>query len=156
MAGPSPVMTAPERRPVFVVHSLAHAAAALDAAAAAGLEAVLLSAADAGISVGPGWFRELVAAARATVPAAASVALLDCGSDAGAVQAAIRARVEGVVFTGRADVAERLAAIAVERGVQFVTARPQSVLDLVECFFADVATLKRRCADALASLRPIC
>jgi acyl-CoA reductase-like NAD-dependent aldehyde dehydrogenase len=124
--------------------------AALEAAAATGREIALLSAADSGISAGPGWFRELVAAARTAVPGARSSAWLDCGGDAGAAQAAIRARVEGVVFTGRADVGRRLAEIAAGSGVRLLTARPALVCDLVDGFFADAATLRARCVAALA------
>jgi hypothetical protein len=149
-------MTAADRRSVFIVHSLPHAVAALEAAAASGCEIILLSAPDAGGYAGSGWFRELVAAARAAVPAGRCTSLLDCGDDPGAAQAAIRAGIEGIVFTGRHDVADRLAAIAAERGLTFVTARPEPALDLAAYFFADVATLRARCADALASPRPIC
>jgi hypothetical protein len=38
--------------------------------------------------------------------------------------AAIRAGVEGIVFTGRADVAERLASIAAAKGARILTKRP--------------------------------
>src|SRR5437764_12656538 len=93
--------------PVIIVHSLVHAVAALGAAADAGRPVMLASANDAGIYAGAGWFGALIAAAREAVPAAQSTALLDCGGDAGAAQAAIRAGIEGVVFTGRADVAAR-------------------------------------------------
>src|SRR6266436_10394547 len=87
--------------PVIIIHSLAHAVAALSAAAEAGRRVTLASAPDAGIYAGPGWFSALVAAARAAVPAAQCAALLDCGDDAGAAQAAIRTGIEGIVFTGR-------------------------------------------------------
>src|SRR5947208_1746106 len=82
-----------------------------------------------------------VAAARAAVPAAQSAALLDCGDDAGAAQAAIRTGIEGIVFTGRADVAERLADIARQRGARLLTARPASALDLGDAFFAAAEAL---------------
>ncbi|HEV2335937.1 MAG TPA: hypothetical protein VGS13_10600 [Stellaceae bacterium] len=141
--------------PVIVVHSLAHAVAALKAAAEAARSVTLLSAPDAGISAGPGWFGALVAAARAAVPAAQSTSLLDCGEDAGAAQAAIRTRIEGVIFTGRADVAERLADIAGQTGVRLLTARPVPALDLEAQFFAAPEILRRLCADILASLPPV-
>ena len=140
---------------VIVIHSLAHAVAALSAAAEAGRPVILLSAPDAGIYAGPGWFGELVAAARDAVPAAQSTALLDCGDDVGAAQAAIRAGVEGIVFTGPADVAERLADIAGQGGIRLVTRRPVAALDLGTEFFASPETLRRRCADILASLPPV-
>jgi acyl-CoA reductase-like NAD-dependent aldehyde dehydrogenase len=137
-------------RPVIIVHSLAHAVAALGAAAVAGRPITLASAPDAGIYAGPGWFGALVAAAREAVPAAQCAAVLDCGDDAGAAQAAIRAGIEAIVFTGRRDVAERLADIAGERGARVLTAHPVPALDLGAAFFASPEAQRRRCADVLA------
>ena len=142
--------------PVIVVHSLAHAVAALQAAAEAGTPVTLASAPEAGIYAGPGWFRELVEAARISVPAARSAALLDCGDDAGAAQAAIRFGVEAVIFAGRADVARRLADIAGHSDVRLLTERPAVALDLAGDFFEDPDGLRRRCADVLASPPPFC
>jgi hypothetical protein len=142
--------------PVIVVHSLAHAVAALGAAAEAGRMVVLASAPDAGIHAGPGWWRELVAAARAAVPAVQFTALLDCGDDAGAAQAAIRAGVEAIVFTGRADVAARLADIAAQAGLRLITTRPEAALDLGPAFFAAPDALQLCCADVLASAPAFC
>ena len=147
--------TASEPR-IIVVHSLAHAVAALSAAAEHGRGVVIASAPDAGIYAGPGWFGALVKAARRTVPAAQATALLDCGEDAGAAMGAIRAGIEGIVFTGRADVAARLADIAGQRGAMLLTRRPQPALDLGGLFFADSETLRRRCADVLASVTRFC
>lgn len=110
---------------------------------------VLASPPGAGSYVGPGWFRELVAAARDAVPEARLSALLDCGNDVGAALAAIRSEVEGVVFTGRADVARRLADIASQHGVQFVTERVAPGLDLGDDFFASPVVLEQRCIDRL-------
>ena len=134
---------------VIVVHSLAQAIAALKAAARASRQVVLVSAPGAGSYVGPGWFRELVTAAREAVPEASFSALLDCGDDRGAALAAIRSQVEGVVFTGPADVARRLADIAGQHGVRFVTKRPVPALDLGDDFFASPEIVERRCADLL-------
>ena len=127
-AAPAPGI-APEI--AIVVHSQAHAVAALNAAAEAGKPVLLLSAVDAGLAAGAGWWREMIAAARDSLPGSSSGertgallagalpsgalppgALLDCGDDAGAAQGALRAGVEAIVFSGRADVAERLADIA--------------------------------------------
>jgi hypothetical protein len=148
--------TGPAPTPVFIVHSLAHAVAALSAAAGAGREVILASAPDAGIYAGPGWFAALIAAARAAVAAAKFSAILDCGDDAGAAQGAIRAGIDGIVFTGRQEVAERLAAIAAARDCRVLTARLQPEHDLLPLLFADGESLRRRCADILASLPPIC
>jgi len=90
------------------------------------------------------------------VPAARFRAVLDCGDQAGAALAALRAGAECIVFTGRADVAERLAGIAAQQGARLLTARPAHALDLGICFFADPETLRRKCAAALASHLAIC
>jgi acyl-CoA reductase-like NAD-dependent aldehyde dehydrogenase len=133
----------------IVVHSLGHAIAALTAAAQAGRAVVLVSAPQAGGYVGPGWFAAVVAEARRTVPEARFCALLDCGEDAGAALAAIRAGVGGIIFTGRANVAHRLADIAQQHGLRVDTERPQAALDLAEDFFASPQQLERRCAEFL-------
>jgi hypothetical protein len=134
---------------VIVVHTLAHAFGALRAARQAKRPVTLLSAADAGIYAGPGWFQALVTAARQAVPVARCSALLDCGDRPGAALAAIRARVEGVIFSGRADVGCRLAEIAEQHGVRFVTGRPAAALDLGDDFFASETVNERRCAECL-------
>ena len=138
--------------PVIVIHSLVHAVAALQAAAATGQSIDLLSAPSAGIYAGPGWFRALIDAAHMVVPAANADFILDCGDDAGAAQGAIRAGIQAIVFTGRSDVAERLAAIAAARGSRLLTARPDVALDLDRWFFADVATLRARLTSQFGSL----
>lgn len=136
--------------PVIIVHSLAHALAALKAAAQADRHVVIASAPEAGLYAGAGWFRALVEAAREAVPDARFSALLDCGDSAGAALAAIRARIESVVFTGRADVARRLADIAQQHGVRLETDRPTAALDLGDDFFASEENIERRCADLLS------
>lgn len=123
--------------------------AALTAAARVGKPVALVSAPNAAGYAGPGWFAALTAAARDAVPESRFSALLDCGENVGAVLAAIRAKVEGVIFTGRTDVARRLADIARQYGVQFQTSRPQGVLDLGDDFFASQQSLERRCAEFL-------
>ena len=140
--------------PTIIVHSLGHAVAALKAAAAAGRRVTLASAPGAGGYAGGGWFRGLVEAAREAVPEARFSALLDCGDEAGTVLAALRSEVEGIVFTGRADVAKRLADIARQRGARFETARPAVALDLGAEFFAPDARLVARCAEVLARAVP--
>jgi hypothetical protein len=142
--------------PAVVVHALDHAVAALAAAADSSRPITLLSAPDAGIYAGPGWFKALVGAAKAAVPAAQFTAVLDCGDDAGAAQGALRAGIEVIVFTGRTDVAARLAAIAALQAARLLTVRPDPLLDLGRWFFADPETLRRYCAERLASLPPIC
>lgn len=108
---------------------------------------VFASAPNAGGYAGPGWFGGLIAAARASIPEAASSAILDCGDNVGAALAAIRSGIEGVVFTGRPDVSRRLADIARQHGVRLHTERSETVLDLGTDFFASPETLERRCAE---------
>lgn len=74
------------------------------------------------------------------------MALLDCGDNVGAALSAIRAGVEAVVFTGRADVASRLADIARQHGGRLDRERPAAVLDLESEFFTSQESLERRCA----------
>jgi acyl-CoA reductase-like NAD-dependent aldehyde dehydrogenase len=134
---------------VIVVHSLAQAIGALMAAARTGRSVVLASASGAGSYGGPGWFGALIAAAREAVPEARFFALLDCGDDVGAALAAIRSEIEGVVFTGRADVARRLADIARQHSVRLVLHRPAATLDLADDVFASPEIIEQRCADLL-------
>jgi hypothetical protein len=110
---------------------------------------VLTSAPDAGGYVGPGWFKALVAAAQEAVPDTSCSTFLDCGDNIGAALAAIRAPVEGVIFTGRPDIARRLADIAQQHGVRFETKRPAAALDFAEDFFASSEDLEKRCAAFL-------
>jgi hypothetical protein len=117
----------------------------LQEAEAAGRAVVLLSAPDAGIYAGAGWFKAVIGAARAAAPTADVSAVLDCGDDAGAAQAALRAGIATIVFTSRTDVTERLTAIAAATGARVLTARPAADLDLLAEFFSDAATLRRRC-----------
>jgi hypothetical protein len=133
----------------IIIHSLFQATAVLTASTRAGCPVVLVSAPDAGGYVGPGWFKALVAAAREAVPDARCLSLLDCGDDVGAALASIRTEVEGVIFTGRPDVARRLGDIARQHGVRFETKPPAQALDLVEYFFASEEDLERRCAEYL-------
>jgi hypothetical protein len=85
------------------------------------------------------------------VPRTRFTAILDCGDDAGAAQGAIRAGIEVIVFTGRADVAARLTAIAAASGSRLLTERPEAALDLGRWFFAGGETLRRRCAETLGA-----
>lgn len=111
---------------------------------------MLASSLDAGGYTGPAWFKAVVAAAREAVPAARCSALLDCGDSVGAALAALRAEVEGIIFTGRADAARRLADIARQQGVRFEIERSSHALDLGDHFFASKEEVERRCAEFLA------
>ena len=139
----------PDAIATIVVHSLAQAIGALSAAARAGRSVALVSAPDAGGYVGPGWFKALVAAARDAVPVIRCSTFLDCGDNVGAALAAIRAEVEGIIFTGRPDVAYRLADIARQHSVCLKMERPSDALELAGDFSASQEDLERRCAEFL-------
>jgi hypothetical protein len=140
--------------PVIIVHSLGHAVAALRAAAAAPRRITLASAPSAGGYAGAGWFAALVDAAREAVPEALFSAFLDCGDEAGPTLAALRSDIKGVIFTGRADVARRLADIARQHGARLATARCATALDLGADFFGAEPALVARCAEFLSRAAP--
>jgi hypothetical protein len=112
-----------------IVHSLADARVALAAAADLGVPVTLASAPGAAAYAGPGWFQELVAQAAAEVPQAACQAVIDCAERPGDVLLALRLGLERVRFTGKRDVARKLAAIAEQQGATLITGRLEA-LDL--------------------------
>ena len=118
----------------IVIHSLAHARAAVAAAAALGVPVTLISAPGAAAYTGPLWFAEVVAQASAGHPEAKVSAILDCGEAPGLVLAALRAGLKRVRFTGRRAVAAKLAAIARRQGAELVGGRLRTcdLLDLLE------------------------
>ena len=75
----------------------------------------VISAPGGGSYAGPGWFNAVVEKAQAEFPDVAVTAILDCDDASGHVLGALRAGVKAVRFTGRADVAAKLAAIAARR-----------------------------------------
>lgn len=101
-------------RPVFVVHSLAHA---LAAASAAGPRPIALSSAPgAACYAGVGWFLEILAETRKRMPEADVVAVLDCGDDAAIAIEALRAGAEEVRIRGAA--ADQVAEVAAALGAR--------------------------------------
>ncbi len=94
--------------PAVVVHGLADAVAAL----APGLAVTLLSAPGAGVFAGAGWWRALVAAARAVHPATPCADVLDCADAPGMAMAAIRAGQALLVLDPACPAFARIAALA--------------------------------------------
>lgn len=113
----------------IVVRNLAEAEAALAAASDLRHPVTLLSAENAANTVGPLWFRELVAQARAAHPEAEVTAILDCGDAPGSVAAALRLGFTQIRFSGRGRAAQALAEIAAAQGATLLARRPQA-LDL--------------------------
>ncbi|NUB09057.1 hypothetical protein FW320_23105 [Azospirillum sp. Vi22] len=118
----------PHLRPIRI-HSLTDADAACAAAADLGVSLLLVSAPGAAASAGAGWFREVAARAAARHPSVAMTAVLDCADRPGDALGALSAGIGAILFTGRLDVAERLADIAAQRSARLLTTLPEA-LDL--------------------------
>ena len=93
----------------IVIHSLAHARAALAAAAACGKEVTLASAPAAALQAGPGWFKAVIDQARAAYPHVAVTAILDCSDQPGPALAALRLGLTNLRFHGAPELQEKLA-----------------------------------------------
>lgn len=118
----------PHPRPIRI-HSLTDADAACAVAADLGVPLLLVSAPGAAASAGAAWFREVAARAAARHPSVAMTAVLDCADRPGDALGALSAGIGAILFTGRPDVAERLADIAAQRNARLLTALPEA-LDL--------------------------
>jgi hypothetical protein len=112
-----------------IVHGLEEATAALAAAAEAGCGVTLLSAPGAVGYAGFGWWRALVAAARATVPGVPVDDVLDCDDLAGIAVEALHAGCRAIVFTGNDAQAGPLGALAAACGARVLREAPPA-LDL--------------------------
>ena len=108
--------------PAVVVHDLAQANAAL----AEGLALTVLSAPGAGCFAGAGWWRALVAQARASHPHTPCQDVLDCADAPGHAMAAIRLGQAILVLDPGCPAFARITALA-----NVLTARPPA-LDLAE------------------------
>ena len=98
----------------IIVHSLAHARAALVAARDLRVPVTLASARGAGGYAGPLWFKSLITTARTDFPEANVTAVLDCGGEAGTTLAALRHGFKRVRFTGNTAALRPLDEIARE------------------------------------------
>jgi fructose/tagatose bisphosphate aldolase len=116
----------------IIVHSLAHARAALAAARDHGVPVTISSAPGAGGYAGPLWFKSLIAAARADYPEVEVTAVLDCGREAGTTLAALRHGFKRVRFTGDAAALRPLSEIAREQGAEIETGTAPEALDLLD------------------------
>ncbi len=115
----------------IIVHSLAHARAALAAARALEVPVTLVSAAAAGGYAGPLWFKSLVDAVRADFPEVEITAVLDCAGEAGTTLAALRHGIKRVRFTGTDTTCAPLRDIAQQLGAEIETGEEPDGLDLL-------------------------
>ncbi|TWB12375.1 hypothetical protein FBZ89_12573 [Nitrospirillum amazonense] len=114
-------------RPIRIL-CLDDARAAL--AAADGAPVRLVSAPDAGGTLGAGGWRALLDAIAAEFPEAPLTVVLDCGDAAGHALAALALGIPDVAFSGDATAAARLADIARARGAHLHPADGAEALDL--------------------------
>ena len=120
-------------RLTFVVHSAEQTVAALTAAAKLGIPIYLRSAEAAGMALGAPWFAAMIAIATAEAPATDAIAVLDCGTHAGAALAAFRHGVTHVRIIVAPPVKDKLANIAEQSGCHLVKDDAfQPVIDLDE------------------------
>ncbi|ANC93055.1 hypothetical protein A6A40_03340 [Azospirillum humicireducens] len=144
-------MTAsPQCRPILI-RGLDDALAAAAAVGSTGMPLVLMAPPAAGAL----WLNGVVERVRKAHPELEVTGLLDCGDRAGEAQAALASGSRLVLFTGRPDMADRLAAIAVARGGVLLTKCP-AILDLGAVTAAEgrglhrTAVLEALCRDWLA------
>jgi hypothetical protein len=116
-----------EEWPVVVVHGLAEAVGVL----ALARPVCLLSAAGAARAGGVLWWRAVMAQARAAVPGAEMVDVLDCGSAPGLAMAALRAGQLRLALDAEVAAWPRVAAAAASLGAVVLAHRPDA-LDLAE------------------------
>lgn len=131
-----------------IIHSLDHALAALGVAQRLKVPLTLLSAPGGAAYLGPGLFHAMAEAARREFPGVPFTAVLDCGPRAGDALAALRQGVKSVRFTGRAEVAAKLAAIAAQLKAEVVV----NTLDALDLF--GVKDVERCLASWLAAAAP--
>jgi len=103
-------------RPV-VVYGLSDACAAAQAALEqAGQELAMLSPTGVAHSIGPQWFKTLLANVRARFPDLQITGILDCGPYEGHVMSALHAGMTDVHFSGASENAQKLDWIAIKAG----------------------------------------
>jgi hypothetical protein len=113
-----------------IIHELAHARAALAAAAELGVPLELWSAPGAAAYAGAGWFDAVMRAAGNQAPSAVFIGVLDCDDRADLVQAALRQGLTHVCFRGPKAAAVRLSDIARHYGGTLHRKMPRA-LDLL-------------------------
>lgn len=118
-------------RPV-IVHDLAHALAAMEAASMLGVAVTLRSAPGAADHLGSGAFRAIVDRACEQWPDVSVTAVLDCADAAGHALGALRIGIRVIRFHGHRSVRRKLADIAAQTGARLDRDRRRA-LDLLDC-----------------------
>lgn len=127
-------------RPI-IAYGLSDARAAVQAASAAGLhELAFLSPRGIAGTLGPEWFRAIIARAAAEDETIRITAILHCAGYEGHVMAALQAGMQDIYFTGDALMVEKLSEMAAQKGARLYRSFG-AVLDLKHT--ADPATACR-------------
>ncbi len=130
-----------------IVHNLAHARAALGAAATLGVPVVLLSAAGAAAYAGAGYFLEFTSRAMAEHPEAKARTVLDCGAEPGLALGALGAGCPAIRYTGPRASRVKIADIAARWRARVDNSRYRA-LDLL-----DAGDARTACHEWLAKRR---
>lgn len=117
--------------PVFIVHALDHAQAAVAACAERGVPATLVSASGAAAYLGAQVFREMVAEASRTHPQVAVTAVLDCGEDVGLALQALRHGLKAIRLSAAPATLAKVADIAAQMGARLEDENDEAALDLL-------------------------
>jgi hypothetical protein len=118
--------------PLIVIHNLAHARAAVAAAAEAGVAVTLASAPGAAAYVGAAVFRDMVAEAARETPGVAVTALLDCGDDAGLALNALRHGIKAIRLRAGPEAMAAVTDIAGQMGALVADDGEAPALDLLD------------------------
>ena len=140
-------MVAGANPPAIIVHSLAQALVAAEAAAALGKPLTLRSAAGAGGTVGVGWFASLGMLLAERHPELALTLVLDCADEAGTALGALRRGLKAVRVAGPPEMRAKLAALASTYGAR-LDEDERPCLDLIGGL-VEQADLAARCRDWL-------
>ena len=116
--------------PHVIVHTLAETCAAMQASAELQSPLTLHSPPNASRSLGVGYFLAMIESARRQVPAAKSLAVLDCGTAPGLALAALKAGAEGVRLACSPHVMKKVAEIATQSGASLFLDLPHDIIDL--------------------------
>ncbi len=123
----------PQNSPArIVVHEIAHAIAALTAARAQNQPLLIISAPGAVRSAGAGWWRELVAQARDSIPDQGAEWVLDCGDEPGMALAALREGVGTIALEADETTWSRVAQIAIQCDASVLKVDRTGALDLAD------------------------
>ena len=131
-------MANPKPNPLIVFHDLAHARAALAAAAERGVPVTLRTAPGAAAYAGPLYLKEIADRALGEMPGVEAQALIDCASDPALALAALRMGWRRVLYRGRGKVPAKLADIAGQLGAEIMRGAPAG-LDLLDSADAPAA-----------------